>query len=201
MKKLYGYSGEGFEYLKKVVVGGVGDHLPDSIQRLLDEEVLEPFGMSNTYFKRDPKLSERGISGHLHLRPTVQEYGLWPGMAFSMHTNAQDFAPFAIALLERKGLRPEQAEDMFSYHTLQPEENFMEGYKAGFGLGIALRDSPYGLVFGHGGNNGDFRCQFEVYDELKMGYIIFTNSSTGGPLNFDLFRFLVEGEGKQLSKE
>lgn len=196
-----GYSGEGFEYLKKVVAGGVGDHLPDSIQRLLDQEVLEPFGMTNTYFKRDPKLSERGVSGHLQHRPTIQEYGLWPGMAYSMHTNAKDFAPFAIALLERKGLSSKQAKDMFSYHTLQPEENFMEGHKAGFGLGIALRESPYGTVFGHGGNNGDFRCQFEVYDELKMGYIIFTNSSTGGPLNFDMFRFLVEGAGRPAKKE
>ena len=197
----YGYSGEGFEYLKKVVAGGAGDHLPDSIQHLLDNEVLLPLGMQNTYFKRDPKLTERGVAGHMANRPTAQSYDTWPGMAFSMHTNAQDFAPFAIALLERKGLTSAQAEDMFSYHTILPEEDFLDGYKAGFGLGIALRESPYGLAFGHGGNNGDFRCQFEVYDDLKMGYIVFTNSSTGGPLVYDIFRFLVEGKERPNSPE
>ncbi|MTB52456.1 serine hydrolase [Lewinella sp. W8] len=191
----FGYSGEGFEYLKKVVAGGVGPHLPDSIQRLLDQELLEPLGMTNTYFKDDPQLRERGVSGHYDGRPTRQSYDAWPGMAFSMHTNAQDFAPFALALLERKGLTEAQAEAMFTMQTLEKEENFLNGYPTGFGLGIALRESPYGMVFGHGGNNGDFRCQFEVYDDLKMGYIIFTNSSTGGPLVFDFHKFAVEGSG------
>jgi CubicO group peptidase (beta-lactamase class C family) len=191
----YGYSGEGFEYLKKVVAGGVGAHLPRTIQTLLDEEVLKPLGMTNTYFKDGPLLRERGVSGHYDHRPTRQAYDDWPGMAFSMHTEAKDFAPFAIALLERKGLTRAQAKEMFTIQTLEEEKNFLNGYPTGFGLGIALRESPYGLVFGHGGNNGDFRCQFEVYDDLKMGYIIFTNSSTGGPLVFDFHKLAVEGSG------
>lgn len=191
----FGYSGEGFEYLKRVVAGGDGPELPEIIQDLLDQEVLGPLGMANTYFKDGPTLRERGVSGHADGRPTRQSYGASPGMAFSMHTEARDFAPFAIALLERKGLTEAQAREMFTIQTLEKEENFLNGYPTGYGLGIALRESPYGLVFGHVGNNGDFRCQFEVYDDLKMGYVIFTNSSTGGPLVFDFHKFLVEGNG------
>jgi hypothetical protein len=111
-----------------------------------------------------------------------------------MHTEARDFAPFALALLERKGLTAAQAEAMFGFQTVGDEEDWMNGYQTGFGLGIALRESPYGLVFGHGGNNGDFRCTFEVYDELRSGFIVFTNADTGGPLLFDLAQFLVEGK-------
>jgi hypothetical protein len=111
-----------------------------------------------------------------------------------MHTEAKDFVPFALALLNRKGLSEEQAEEMFSFHTLENKEDWVNGQKSGYGLGVALRDSPFGLVFGHGGNNGDFRCIFEMYDDLKSGYIMFTNANTAGPLLFDLKRFLVEGK-------
>ncbi|MEL6803335.1 MAG: serine hydrolase, partial [Bacteroidota bacterium] len=45
----YGYSGEGFEYLKKVLAGEVSDDLPQIIQGHLEREVLSPLGMTNTY--------------------------------------------------------------------------------------------------------------------------------------------------------
>lgn len=189
----YGYSGEGFEYLKKAVAGGVNDDLPHIIQALLDKEVLGPLGMENTYFKCEPELKELKVAGHFDGVPMMYDCPNWPGMAFSMHTEAKDFVPFALALLERKGLDPAQAKEMFSFHTLEDKENWLNGKKTGFGLGIALRETPHGLAFGHGGNNGDFRCTFEVYDELETGFIIFTNADSGGPLLFDAPFFLVEG--------
>ncbi|MEO5583175.1 MAG: hypothetical protein ABIR66_10815 [Saprospiraceae bacterium] len=45
------------------------------------------------------------------------------------------------------------------------------------GISLAVRESLYGLSFGHGGNIGDFRCQFETYKDLKMGYVLFMNGS------------------------
>lgn len=190
----YGYSGEGFEYLKRVLAGGDSDELPQIIQSHLDKEILDPLGMTNTYFMCNDKLPNLKVAGHFDGIPNMFDCPDGPGMAFSMHTEAKDFTPFALALLNREGLTKDQAEKMFRFHTLQDEEDWMDGYKAGFGLGVALRNSPYGLVFGHGGNNGDFRCTFEMYDDLKTGYIVFTNANTAGPLLFDITRFLVEGE-------
>ena len=66
--------------------------------------------------------------------------------------------------------------------------------REGMGQGISLRETPYGLAFGHGGNNGDFKCYFEIFDELKMGFVVFTNSSNGDFLHEDLAAFLVEGK-------
>jgi hypothetical protein len=60
---------------------------------------------------------------------------------------------------------------------------------------VHVRESPFGNVIGHGGNNGDFKCLFEVYQELNMGYVVFTNSSMGDQLAADLAEFLVEGSG------
>ncbi len=188
-----GYSGQGFEYLKQVIAKGNFEELPQIIQAHLEEEILKPLGMKNTYFMCHDDLPNWKVAGHQHGVPTIYDCPDEPGMAYSMHTEAQDFALFGLALLHRKGLTEKQAAEMFRFHTLDKEDNWMNGYKAGFGLGVALRDSPYGLVFGHSGNNGDFRCNFEIYDELKLGYIMFTNANTGGPLLFDLRKFLVEG--------
>ncbi|MEM1322350.1 MAG: serine hydrolase [Bacteroidota bacterium] len=190
---VYGYSGEGFEYLKKVLAGGSTAEMPQIIQSHLEKEILKPLGMTNTYFMCNDKLTDLKVAGHIDGIPNTFDCPDAPGMAFSMHTEAKDFVPFALALLNRKGLTEEQAKKMFSFHTLYDKEDWLNGYKSGFGLGVALRESPYGLVFGHGGNNGDFRCTFEMYDNLKTGYIMFTNANTAEPLLFDLIRFLVEG--------
>ncbi|MEO0728581.1 MAG: serine hydrolase [Bacteroidota bacterium] len=189
----YGYSGEGFEYLKRTLAGGGGDEMPGIIQAHMEKEVLEPLGMTNTYFMCNDKLTDLKVAGHFYGTPNMFDCPDEPGMAWSMHTEAKDFASFALALMNREGLTKERAEDMFTFHTVGDEEDWINGYKTGFGLGVALRDSPYGLVFGHGGNNGDFRCTFEMYDELKSGYIMFTNSNTAEPLLYALKDFLVEG--------
>ena len=189
----YGYSGEGFEYLKKVLAGTVSDELPQIIQGHLEKEVLRPLGMTNTYFMCNDQLPTLKVAGHFDGIPNMFDCPDWPGMAFSMHTEAKDFVPFALALLNREGLTEKQAKEMFTFHTMEDEEDWMQGQKHGYGLGVALRESPQGLVFGHGGNNGDFRCMFEMYDDLKTGYIIFTNANTAGPLLLDIKDFLVEG--------
>ena len=113
-----------------------------------------------------------------------------------MFTEAKAFSRFAIALLEERGLAPATYNNMFTLLTEFPLEDGQAKpeYPTGMGLGIAIRKSPYGQVFGHGGNNGDFLCNFEVYKDLKMGYIVFTNSDVGYLLHKDLAQFLVEGK-------
>lgn len=64
------------------------------------------------------------------------------------------------------------------------------------GMSLEIRETPFGKTFGHGGNNGDFRCHFKVYKDLKMGYAIFTNSNTSDVLLSNFRQFLVEGKDK-----
>ena len=188
----YGYSGEGFEYLKRAVA-----HVMDKdIQLILNEEVIEPLDLNNIYFADCEELRAVGVSGHYSEVPTPQNWPEEPGMAWSMFTEAKAFSRFAIALLEERGLAPETHKSMFTLLTEFPlEEGEREKeYPEGMGLGIAIRESPYGKVFGHGGNNGDFKCNFEIYKELKMGYVVFTNSDMGDQLHKDLAQLLVEGK-------
>jgi hypothetical protein len=61
-------------------------------------------------------------------------------------------------------------------------------------MSLEIRETPWGKSFGHGGNNGDFKCRFEMYKDLKMGYVVFTNSNTSDVLLHKIGQFLVEGK-------
>nr|WP_299382282.1 serine hydrolase [Allomuricauda sp.] len=187
----YGYSGEGFEYLKRVVVKITGK----TIEQILNEELIAPNELYHMEFSDSEALREVVSDGHVGGHPTNWDIPQYAGMAFSMHTEAKAFAKYALTILERKGLKPSTYSDFLEIHTESDSEYWnIPGKKEGAGLGIFIRETDYGDTFYHGGNNGDFKCQFEIYDKLKMGYIIYTNSDTGSELTIDAWQIFVEGK-------
>ncbi|MEO1011536.1 MAG: serine hydrolase [Bacteroidota bacterium] len=187
----YGYSGEGFEYLKRVTVHITGK----PIEQLLDEELITPFRLYHMEFSDSEALRKVVAMGHQGNQPTNWGIPQEAGMAFSMHTEAKAFAKFALTLFEKKGLKPSTYKEFMTLHTESNPEYWNHPERPeGAGLGIFVRESDFGKVFFHGGNNGDFKCQFEVYQDLGMGYICFTNSDTGSELTQDLWRFFIEGK-------
>ena len=185
------YSGEGFEYLKRVVA-----HITEKdITEVVNEELKVPEGIRHMEFKKSEELVKNVATGHIDESPTVRFLPEEAGMAWSMHTEAEEFSKFALMLLERRGLEPDTFKEMMKIHSEYPEDWLAsKKHKEGMGLGISLRNTDYGKVFGHGGNNGDFKCMFEVYEDLGMGYIIFTNSNTGDAFDEDLLALLIEGK-------
>lgn len=192
----YGYSGEGFEYLKRVVMHITGQEA----DVIVDQEVKEPMNIRHMQFRETPGLKKQVATGHMNGSPTVRFLPQKPGMAWSMYTEASEFSKFALSLLHRNGLKPTTFSAMMEIQTPYPEDMIKDPtQEEGMGLGIALRHTDQGRVFGHGGNNGDFKCMFEIYEDLGMGYIIFTNSDTGEELSDDLAQILIEGR-KQAEK-
>jgi CubicO group peptidase (beta-lactamase class C family) len=190
----YGYSGEGFEYLKRVVVKITGK----DIETVLNEEVLQPLGLHNFYFSKNDYLAGVVANGHNENYPTRSDLPSSPGMAWSMYTEAEAFSKYVIALQNHEVLKPETYKAMFSIQsTVQlDEEDKKKGMEAYYGLGYAIEKTPFGYTFEHGGNNGDFQCQFMMFPDLNMGFVIFTNSDSGGKLAYyDLRRFLITGKG------
>ena len=190
----YGYSGEGFEYLKMVVEKITGK----KVEQVLQEEVINPMGLYHTFFSKSDSLQRMVAYGHIDGLPTNNDPPDSPGMAYSMHTEAHIFTRFMLYLLEQKGLKPETYDTMFQKHS---DFNYDPGEEkpripAYMGMSLEIRETPYGKSFGHGGNNGDFKCKFEVYKDQNMGYAIFTNSSTSDALLDAFRRFLVEGKDR-----
>jgi CubicO group peptidase (beta-lactamase class C family) len=188
----YNYSGEGFEYLKMVVEKITGK----KVEQVLQEEVIKQIELYHTFFSRNDSLKRMAANGHFDMLPTYDELPEFPGMAYSMHTEAKIFTRFMLYLLEQKGLNAQTYQTMFqkqSDYNYDPEDE-KPNVPTYMGMSLEIRETPFGKSFGHGGNNGDFKCLFEVYKDMKMGYVIFTNSNTSDRLLEALREFLVEGK-------
>lgn len=188
----YNYSGEGFEYLKLVIEKITGK----KVEQVLQEEVIEPVGLYHTFFSKNDSLQRMAAYGHYDKLPTKNDLPESPGMAYSMYTEAKIFSKFMLYLLEQKGLKPATYDTILSKHSEytfddEPHKPKVPTY---MGMSLEIRETPFGKTFGHGGNNGDFKCRFEVYKDLKMGYVIFTDSNTSDVLLENLRKFLVEGK-------
>ena len=188
----YNYSGEGFEYLKMVIEKITNK----KVEQVLQEEVIQPIGLYHTFFSKNDSLQRMVANGHNDRLPSNNDLPESPGMAYSMHTEAAIFTTFMLYLLEQKGLNAQTYETMFrkqSEYTYDPGDEKPRN-PTYMGMSLEIRETPFGKTFGHGGNNGDFKCLFEVYKEQKMGYVVFTNSNTSDALLESLREFLVEGK-------
>jgi len=188
----HGYSGEGYEYLKRVV-----EHLTQrSIIFTLDQELLQPFGMTeNTYFVREPAMYPKAALGHTADQPTNNWIINEAGMARSMYTEPREFTKFILSALQGEGLHPATYADMLRSQVAMPRnpENPVADWERSFGLGFLIKASPYGKCYGHGGSNRYFQSLFEYYPEKRVGFVVFCNNDRGYYLGNDLREFLVAG--------
>ncbi|MCG8458638.1 MAG: serine hydrolase [Holophagales bacterium] len=188
----YGYSGEGFNYLGRVLEELTGEDL----EQLLHEEVVRPMGLVHTRFYLTEEQAREASIGHWHEYPSWKRRAGEISVASSMHTEARDLMRFAIGLIEGVDLTSETYAEMLRPHLSLDEEQRSTEEEQHVGLGFFLRDTPFGKLVEHGGNNGDFRCKLGVIPEAGLAYGIFTNNNTGHHLAEAVERFLLEGRGK-----
>jgi CubicO group peptidase (beta-lactamase class C family) len=192
----FGYSGEGFEYLKRVI-----EHITKKdIGVILEEELINPLNLKNIYFEKNDYLLKVAANGHIDNLPTNIRLIDSPKVAYGMYTEAKSFAAFILALSNRQGLKPETYNEMFKIQTTIPKDDSekKEGWDVNSyrGLGFELEKSPYGLIIGHGGSTSTgYTCYFNIFQDLNLGYVIFTNSDTGGILvQSPIMEFLITGK-------
>ena len=186
----FGYSGEGFEYLKRVV-----EHVTQkTISSILEDELIKPLKLKSTYFRKNNQTVKFSANGHIDNSPSEIRLFDSPMMAYSMKTNAKSFSTFILALRDEKGFKSTTYDDMFKIHSTRDDG-------VHWGLGFRIEQTPYGLVYGHSGSSSSgFISNFSFYEDLDMGYVIFTNSQMGGMLAIPLLtEFLITGNKKTLT--
>ena len=180
----FSYSGEGFVYLSKVVEQITGESQDAFIKRT----VLEPLDMksSNLLWRDDYEAlktfthdSVGGVSGRGKPDKT--------NAAASLHTTANDYAKFVIAMLKGNGLKPATARLMltpqsnvtlagaFSLNTPDAKRSTTVSW----GLGWGLEQTPKGMAFWHWGDNGDTKAFVLALPKQKTGLVMFANSANG----------------------
>lgn len=192
----FGYSGEAFEYLKRVIEHITGKE----IRIILKEELISPLNLKNIYFEKNEYLLKNAANGHIDNLPTNIRLIENPKVAYGVYTEAKSFATFMLALINRIGLKPETYNEMFKIQTTIPKDDSekkdgwdINSYR---GLGFEIEKSPYGLIIGHGGSTSTgFTCYFNMFQDLNMGYAIFSNSNSGSILvQSPIMEFLITGK-------
>ena len=180
----FGYSGEGFVFLQKVVEDLTGMEC----NAFVGERVFEPLGMEHSSYVWREDYEQLAASSHSLFGDARPMYkASRANAAASLRTTAADYARFLVAVMNGSGLKPETHAAML---TPQSET----GYQGvSWGLGIGLQASGSGPSFWHWGDNGDFKAFAVAYREEKLGVVYFANSGTGLSVASGLVRSALGG--------
>jgi len=175
------YSGEGFLFLQRVMERICGKDLEDIIQ----ENIFRPLKMKRSSLVWQETRAEWAAAGHDGRGRVKQDRRLYrePNAAYTLYCSAEDYARFAMEMMQPALLSPELVAQMF-----RPAGPIIEG-ETRYGLGWRTEPVEGGVRVSHSGSNGTgFRSYVEFDPERGNGMVILTNASSGD----DLWRELVK---------
>ncbi len=162
----FGYSGEAYVYLQRVVEYLTGETLDAFVRRT----TFEPLGMTASGYVWRDAYDETSTIGHDRQgRPRKKRKPSEGNAAASLHTTASDYALFLAAMLD----------DTTAANTqmLTPEVDI--GLDLAWGLGWGLETRDGGRDFWHWGDNGAFKSFTTGSPAFGKAIVIFTNSANG----------------------
>ncbi len=170
----FGYSGEGYQYLKDVVV-----HLLKTtdvgLDSIFQSEVSEVIGAKYLHYTRSEERNRLKAMGHYEGKPTEDWNDGDPtlfGSAYSAQTTAIDYAKFLIGVMEKKVLSEESLNEMLKAQSKTPEDWDEPNWTLGFGL-LPTDD---GTKYTHTGSNADFQAYCHFIPEKGYAIVMFCNS-------------------------
>jgi CubicO group peptidase (beta-lactamase class C family) len=174
------YSGGGTVIVQLLLT----DTLGKPFHEIMRELVLDPIGMKNSSFEqplppqRDTNAARahngrgRDMDAKWHVYPEQAPAGLW--------TTPTDLAKLAIEVQnalrgESKILSRRAAQEMVTPVGTGP-----------FAVGFGIERRNEGWYFSHGGSNWGFQCNLVAHRLKGYGFVVMTNSDSGGRLNAEV---------------
>ncbi|GAB2533940.1 serine hydrolase domain-containing protein [Spirosoma aerophilum] len=184
----FGYSGEGYVYLQKVVEKVTGK----SLDEVMTERVFIPLHMTRSSYVWRPAFDTDFAFPHTKEGEAEEKSKSGQAnAAYSLQTTADDYARFVMAVMTSQGLKPETVDQMLSSQGKLPK-TFSGGeplsLTLGWGLGFGLEQTTNGDYFWHWGDNGTFKCYVVGNRQRGDAVIYFTNSENGLGLIADMTR-------------
>ncbi|MEM9898130.1 MAG: serine hydrolase domain-containing protein [Pseudomonadota bacterium] len=172
------YSGEGYEYLADVLM-----HLAETddagLEALFQSRIANPLGMERTTFiAGGDVLCERATPHRdgtpIRMKPEDPTFGA----AYSVHSDARDYARFAIGVLKGEILAPATYETFLApqQSPIPADDPARAIGLTDWALGFSVYDTPAGRVFTHGGNNPGYSSLVVIHPERQWGAVVFTNA-------------------------
>jgi CubicO group peptidase (beta-lactamase class C family) len=185
------YSGEAYEYLALVIAHLKGVQ-KNQLEQLFQQEVASPLGMKHSYMVWNDYLNTHRVSGHMAGK-VAEGWGLSASRpnfaaAFSLNTEAVDYAKFLMGLFSQQGLSKTSFEQMVKIHSVDTQSDPVRRW----GLGIEIKNSAQGVKYVHSGNNDNFSSYYVYLKNKGFGYVFFTNSEQAFVANQAIENFLTQ---------
>ncbi|WP_294245814.1 class A beta-lactamase-related serine hydrolase [uncultured Chryseobacterium sp.] len=174
----YGYSGEGYEYLRKAVE----NKFRKPLEVLAEEMVFQPLGMEDTgYIWNEKKYAERWVTGYdENGKPYETVKNTKANAADDLVTSVEDYSKFLIAVMTNALLSEAVGKEMKTPQVKTKKNKY-------FGLGFEIYDLGNGeIALAHGGSDKGVNTLVVMLPATGKGLVIFTNVNDGyriyGPL-------------------
>lgn len=186
----YKYSGEGYQYLAKVL-RRIENTDWEGLETIFQQKIARPLGLERTVFLQTPytkkhKAIPYNESGQ-RMMPPMDNREL--GAAYSIHTESLDFSRWMIAVMNLEMLTEESYNELFKRHSSVSNDEPDIYYT----LGFMTPDIPeLGTnIYIHYGNNDGFTSMYILDTGKDWGFVVFTNSEYGQDLGNELADYLV----------
>jgi CubicO group peptidase (beta-lactamase class C family) len=186
----YGYSGEGFEYLRHAL-----EHkFHRSLTQLADSIIFKPLKMTDTHFTWDNGMESRfayptdGTGKLLEVTKNTEE-----NAADLLKTTIGDYSKFLMWVMKGGGISKQLFNEMASHQIETKEHVYM-------GLGWAVYD-PLGhgeYALSHGGRDPGVNTMAFVLPRSGQLLLIFTNSDNGTQLYIELVKLYLKAAGEAI---
>jgi CubicO group peptidase (beta-lactamase class C family) len=167
---IYGYSGEGYQYLARVL-GKILGKSDTALNDYFQTEVVQPLKVNSMNFTWNDTLQPLKAYSHRKGKPTdnsSQGPADWFGSAGSLHTNARDYAKFLISIINGKD---KIAHQLLAINTNLPKQE--DSLYRSFGFPYKMAGGK--LRYYHSGNNSDAQSYCHFYRKEKVGLIVLAN--------------------------
>ncbi|MBS1530221.1 MAG: beta-lactamase family protein [Bacteroidetes bacterium] len=167
----FGYSGEGFEYLRRALESKF--HQPLNV--LMNAYLFKPLGMTNTQYWSNNLDTSRFALWH-DGQGKRYSISIQTGVsaADDLITTVEDYCKLGIAAMSGIGLPDTLFADM-----TRPQVKIKENYYRGLGWGLVkgLPNGEYALE--HGGSDVGVRTMAVFLPKSKSGVVVMTNADNG----------------------
>ena len=185
----FGYSGEGYLYLQRVVERITGQPLAPYIR----QNTLVPLRMSDSSYIWETRYQDVATAGHnRQSHPSPMGRPKTALSAGSLRTTASDFARFLIAMMTEGTPESPYLTTATLAEMLRPQ--IVLSLSLSWGLGWGLEQTPDGPFFWHWGDSGSFKSFTAASRSLKTGIVILTNSANGLRICPTIVRLAIGGQ-------